>query len=447
MRIAIIGGGGLRTPLIVRGLLSAAHQGTLPVTAVALHDLDEARLDLIMAIVRDLTLDRAAPFEIEPVATLAEAVRGAAFVLSTVRVGGDAARVIDERVPLEWGVLGQETVGPGGFALALRTIPVLRECAESMRTLAPEAWLLCLTNPAGILTQALADAGFERVLGICDTPAALRRCLERVSGQEEDEVRFQYLGLNHLGWMQHLRLGERDYLEELLVRWDSLPAPLRRFPAASVRQMGILPGEYLYYYAHPDEVVGRVRAAGQTRAQVVADLNGDALRSLRAANAQGPGAARRAYEAYLSRREGSYFQIETGARDPAAGLELGQGYEETALSVLVGLYYGTGNAFVSMRNGTAIPGFAQDDVVEIQAELSAGGPAPIAVDEPRGPTADLALRVKQFERLTVAAAAGGSYRDAWEALASHPLVPSRSTAAKILDAYLRAHAALLPQFA
>ncbi len=448
MRIAIIGGGSLRAPLLLRGLLGVARQGTLPIKAVALFDPDAERLAAVEALHAELLEGVAAPFALERSLSLEEAVRAATVVILTVRPGGDAARIIDEAVPLSYGVLGQESAGAGGFAQALRAIPVAQACAQAVRRLAPAAWVLCLTNPAGVITQALRDDGFARALGICEAPAALRRALEQVAGPEAELLQFQYVGLNHLGWMQHLRLGERDFLGDLVVRWDALPARLRRFPADRVRELGTLPGEYLYYYYSTDHVVERWRAAGQTRAAVVAALNGEAMRELKAARADGrPRGAWRAYEAYLARREGSRWEVETSMKDPEARLAPGHGYEETIVSLLVGLHYQIGDAFLNMPNAGTIAGLADDDVVEVQADLGEHGPVPLPVDEPRSPAFDLIRKVKEFERLTVKAAASGSYMDAFRALGSHPLVPSRRVARQILDTYLREHAGLLPQFA
>jgi len=447
MRIAIIGAGSLRMPLLLRGLTAAARQGTLPISCVVLYDLDEARLALMEAVVSDLVGDPPAPFGLERAATVNDAVRGADFVLSSIRVGGDAARVVDESIPQQFGVLGQETVGPGGFALALRTIPVLRAYAAAMRALAPNAWLLCLTNPAGMIVQALREDGFERVVGVCDTPAALRRALERVAGPDAEALRFQYLGLNHLGWVQHLRVDERDFLQELLVRWETLPAPLRRLPAVSAQQLGVLPGEYLYYYCAPEAVAARIKERCDPRAQTVETMNRLALQELAAARVSGRrGTARRVYESYMARREGTYFELETGSPDPGAHAEAGRGYAETVLSVLVGFHFGVGNGFLAVANGKTIPALAEDDVVEVETEIGLSGPRALGVDEPREPMVGLLRRVKEFERLTVKAAGSGSRLDALRALASHPLVPSRTTARQILDAYLRAHAPLLPQF-
>lgn len=448
MRIAIIGGGSLRTPLLLRGLLAVARQGTLPIKAVALFDPDEERLGVVEALHADLLKGGAIPFALERSPSLEDAVRDATVVVLTARPGGDAARIVDEAVPLSYGVLGQESVGAGGFAQALRAIPAARACARAVQLLAPAAWLLCLTNPAGMVTQALRDDGFARAVGICNAPAALRRALERVAGPEAEILQFQYVGVNHLGWLQHLRLGERDFLGDLVVRWDALPALLRRFPADIVRQLGILPGEYLYYYYRTDAVMERWRAAGQTRAAVVAGLNAEAMRELTADRADGDRPNRwRAYEAYLVRREGSRWEVETGIKDPEARLDPGRGYEETMVSVLVGLHYRIGNAFLHMPNAGTIAGLADEDVVEVQAELAEEGPVPVPIDEPQGPTFDLLRKVKEFERRTVLAAASGVYMDALRALAGHPLIPSRRVARQILDAYLGEHGALLPQFA
>jgi 6-phospho-beta-glucosidase len=248
MKLTFIGAGGVRTPLVIQSLIH--FQERLPLERVCLMDIDAERLDLIRLASKS-QLEQKAGFAVEWTTDPHRAIEGADFIVTTFRAGNLESRVIDEKVPLKYGVLGQETTGPGGFAMALRTIPVMLEYVALVRRLAPQAWLLNFTNPAGMVTEAITRAaGFERAVGICDNPAAMLRAAAASLGAKPEDLFPEYYGLNHLGWLRSLYWNGKDQAPDLIraikagrLRLEGLP-----FHPELVAALDAIPNEYLYFY-------------------------------------------------------------------------------------------------------------------------------------------------------------------------------------------------------
>lgn len=265
MKLTILGGGGFRVPLVYGALLGDHAEGR--VSRVTLYDTDADRLTAVARVLGEQA--EAVPDAPVVVATteLDEALRGADFVFSAIRVGGLAGRAADERVALDLGVLGQETVGAGGIAYGLRTVPVAVELARRIARLAPHAWTINFTNPAGLVTEAMSRHLGDRVIGICDSPVGLGRRIARVLGADPERAWIDYAGLNHLGWVRGLYVDGRDELPRLLAD----PALLgsfeegRLFGAELLRSLGAIPNEYLHYYYFNREAVTAYQEAEQTR--------------------------------------------------------------------------------------------------------------------------------------------------------------------------------------
>ena len=213
MRLAVIGGGGFRVPLVYGALLGDADP---TVDEVVLHDVDPRRLRVISRVLEQMAAGAEHAPKVTATDDLDQAIAGADFVFSAIRVGGLAGRVADERVATELGVLGQETTGPGGIAYGLRTVPVAVQIAERVRRVAPEAWVINFTNPAGMVTEAMSAVLGDRVIGICDSPMAMCRRVARAAGVPADQAWFDYVGLNHMGWLRRVDVGGRDVLPGLL---------------------------------------------------------------------------------------------------------------------------------------------------------------------------------------------------------------------------------------
>jgi 6-phospho-beta-glucosidase len=437
VRVTIIGAGGFRTPLTYRALLEARDR--LDLTEVVLHDGDPARLSTIEAVLAGIDAEAGASLPRRREPKLDDAVRGAAFVLCAIRVGGLEGRIVDEAVPLAHGVLGQETVGPGGIAFALRTLGPMREVAEAIARHAPDAWLVNFTNPAGMITEALTPILGERVVGICDSPDHLVREVAAAIGAPLGELAVDYAGLNHLGWAVGARRAGRDVFTELLAD----DARLARLPAADLfgvprlRELGAVPNEYLVYFEHPDRAMEGFRREGATRGQALAE--GQAAFY---ADAPGPGRdATRAWRRAVHARNRSYMrEARTGETDEPLEGEDEQpagGYEAAALAVMEALAGAQERVLIlNVINRGALAFLPRDAVVEVPAVVGPGGVRPLAAGELPAEARDLVERAKEVERLTIRAAAEGSRSLALEAIAHHPLVPSPAVAERILADYL-----------
>lgn len=458
MKVAILGAGGVRTPLMVRSFL--LRQDRLGLDELALMDVDGERLELMACLTAPLEQANPPRFRITRTTDARAALAGADFVITTFRVGDMAARAVDERVALDHGVLGQETTGPGGYAMGLRTIPVLFGYLALMRDLCPEAWLLNFANPAGMLAEAVINhGGWPRAVGICDAPASMQRGAALFLQARPDDVFLEYFGLNHLGWASGVWHKGRDRLPELIELFARAGGPVPGYPFAPglIQALGMLPNEYLYYYYH-DDAVANLRAAGRTRGEQLLKLNTDLfedLRRLRAA--EDFDGMQASFERYHRARGASYFVAETGGKESHDLSHLSreelealgdEGYAGVALNVMEALAAPTSapkTLVLNVANRGAIAGMREDDVVETACWVAGGQIRPLAVGTVPDHALGLMKQVKAYERLTVEAALTGRYAAALAALALHPLVPSHGVAKAILDAYVERHGELMPR--
>jgi 6-phospho-beta-glucosidase len=442
MILSVVGGGGMRTPLLISALIE--RYARLPVERVVLYDVDPDALKVVGALADALLARAGRPFSVQTTTAADAAFAGASFVITSIRVGGLRGRIVDEQVPLAHGVLGQETTGPGGWAMALRTIPVLASLAAQARRASRDAWLINFTNPAGLITQGLTAAGDRRVVGICDSPPALGRKIAAQLGVVESVPRLDYLGLNHLGWVRAIWTDHTDRLPEILATDDAIRAVYGRplFAPEAVRRLGLLPNEYLHYYYSHDEVVRRLRAASRTRGEDVAEVAARLRREVMEAIKRGEDPLS-FYQAAIFARRSSYMATETGQhRDLAMmGGHVEGGYARAALDVIEAMASGgAGELILNTFNEGAIDDLEDADIVEVPCRVGPDGPHPRRMGALPVAVRDLVLQVKAYERATVAGALRGSWRDAVDALAGHPLVPSKETAVKIAEEYRRRHA-------
>ena len=454
MKLTIIGAGGVRTPLVIQSLLNAG--AALPLREVSLMDVDGERLEL-MRIATTPRLERQpAHFALSWTTDARRAIAGADFVITTFRAGDMPSRQIDERVPLRYGVLGQETTGPGGLAMGLRTIPVLLDYVRLLRELAPGAWLLNFTNPAGMVTEAVTRAaGYEKAVGICDNPANMVRFAARLSGVPPQRIFPEYYGLNHLGWLRALFLDGADVAPALLAGLRAAGSvPGLPFDFGLIEALGAFPNEYLYYYYHPRESVENILRSGQSRADQILPLNERLYAGLRRVRAEeaGPESIEPLYADYLRARSATYMSLETGARAHELGAGetvavAAEGYAAVAVDLILALT-GRGGAatpILNVPNRGAIPGMAADDVVEVTCYAGNGVIRPLAMGAIPDHALGLMKQVKACERLIIQAALENSYSLALQAFALHPLVPSFRVAKAILDDYLREHGDYFPR--
>ncbi|MFD3515924.1 6-phospho-beta-glucosidase [Streptomyces sp. NPDC058657] len=473
MRLTILGGGGFRVPLVYGALLRDRAEGR--VTHVTLHDLDPARLAAIAQVLSDQAARARAGGvpgmlpapEVTVTTDLDAALRGADFVFSAIRVGGLAGRAADERVALDEGVLGQETVGAGGIAYGLRTVPVAVDIARRVARLAPDAWVINFTNPAGLVTEAMSHHLGDRVIGICDSPVGLARRVARTLGTPDpgsDAVRLDYVGLNHLGWLRGLYVDDTDVLPELFADENLLTSfeEGKLFGADWLRSLGSVPNEYLHYYYFNREAVRAYQQAEQTRGAFLSDQQAhfyDALATAgsRASARPGGHAAWDAWDRTRAEREATYMaeNRETagaGAR-AADDLESG-GYEDVALALMRAIARDEPARLIlnvrNRRTGSGPGGNAdrvvgildEAAVIEVPCQVDAAGARPLAVTPLTGHEAGLVAAVKAVERCVLAAGESGSKRQAVKAFALHPLVDSVQVAHRLLEGYRHAHPGL-----
>ncbi len=448
MKMAIIGGAGVRVPLVTNGLLR--HGSSLSIDELALFDTDAHRLEIVARITEAMIGRLGGSLRVTRPRALEEAVDGCHFVVSSVRVGGLAGRIADERIALGQGVPGQETVGPGGFALALRTIPSLVEYVRRIRQAAPRAWIINFTNPVGIMAEAFIQEGIsDRCIGVCDTPREQYLHIADALGIPLETASFDYIGLNHLGWIRSVLVDGLDRMGALLASDEALdrayPRPL--FPKHFLRELGLLPTEYLYYYYYPGEAVRRTEASANTRGLLIQQLTRRLLQSVAEA---GTDQARimSAYDSYLAHRNASYMAIETDGASDAVRLEAARdslyqsavGYERIALDVMTAMHANEPKVMpLNVPNCGAVRDLSPETAVEVPCVIDGNGPRPLATGSLPGSIRTLLVQVKEYERLTVRAALGGSRALALDALAANPLVRSRELAATLLDEYRNAH--------
>jgi 6-phospho-beta-glucosidase len=436
MKITVIGGGGFRAPMLDRSLAVGAD--AIGIDEVVFHDTDEARLRSIAGVLRAMDEERGAGGLPRRTTTdLDDALDGTSAVLTAIRVGGNAGRVVDEIVPVELGVLGQETVGPGGIAFALRTLPIMRRIASAVAARAPDAWFLNFTNPAGLVTEALRDILGGRVIGICDSPISLGRAVADALRRPAGALEFDYAGLNHLGWLTAARGDGRDLLPELLASERATGVEeVRLFGLERVRELGMIPNEYLAYYEHADAIVRTMRERGATRGQQVADQQIGFFDERYDAPADALAGWRRARDA----RHVTYMEEAGGDRETSIAAADGpgdEGYGAVAVGFLRAVVTDASERLiVNTANMGRLPFLDDDAVVEAPTLVGDQGCAPVAAGALLPEQRELIIRVKEVERLTLRASSERSAALAVEAIASHPVVDSRPLAERIFAGYV-----------
>jgi 6-phospho-beta-glucosidase len=425
VKVAVVGGGSTYTPELVEGFVTRGDR--LPVDELVLLDIDRDRLDVVGSLaermMRRVGWDGALTLTDDRV----EAIDGADFVIVQLRVGGNRARYLDETIPPTFGCIGQETTGPGGFAKALRTVPVVLELAElTAERGAPGAWFIDFTNPTGLVTQALLDRG-HRAIGLCNVAIGFQRDFATRFEVAPDEVRLDHVGLNHLTWERAVFVGDVDKLPQLLASLDDPASTYRTFleehggDPELVQALGAIPSYYLHYYYDVDRVLEAQQAGATSRAEEVMEIEAALLELYR-------DPALDTKPKLLEERGGAF-------------------YSDAAAALIASLHAGTGDAqVVNLRNDGAIPNLADDAVVEVTATIDRDGAHPLATAPLAPEMHGLVEHAKAYELLAIDAATSGSRTTALKALITNPLVGDQRRAKPLLDALLEANRALLPRF-
>lgn len=444
-KVTILGGGGIRTPLLIHGLVRAP----LGLTEISLYDIDLERAGMMAALGREIVRQAGGAVAITTPGTVEEAVTGAEFVVSSLRVGGSEARARDERIAIEHGIAGQETTGLGGLAKALRTIPVMLEHARAVEQFAPEAWFISFTNPAGLMTQALSSLTRLRLIGICDTPSEMYHRLAESMGKPLAKVSCDYFGLNHLGWIRQVMVDGENQLPEILANDQILRSLYHAdlFDPEMIRTIGMLPSEYLFFYYEQQRALENQRRTGASRGAEVARLNQSLFTELQQSIVTGRmEEAIVQYREYLQRRSGSYMKLEAEAGTAlGSGVELAEdpfeaptGYHRIAIDVMTALRQNEPTQIVlNVANRGAIDDLAADDVVELPCLIDRHGPRPVESGPLPETVRGLVLAVKEYERLTIRASIEGSRDVAKLALMVYPLVGQWQRANQMIEALVR----------
>jgi 6-phospho-beta-glucosidase len=420
-KITVVGGGSSYTPELIDGFIQ--NEANLKVGEIALFDIDEERLSIVGGMaqrqVRYAELDTKVTLNYDR----PRAIEGAKFVLSSMRVGHMAARILDEKIPLKYGVIGQETTGPGGTLKAWRTIPVSLDIAKDMEKYAPDAWYINFTNPSGIMTEALLKYTNLNVVGLCNNPINTIAGMAEAFHVEPKDVFLEWMGMNHVNWVRKVYIKGQDVTQILFDRLEEMVKikEMPKFDPELIRTLGVLPTYYLqYYYYHPDRV-REEKEAGKTRGEVVLEVEKDLLKK--------------------------YADPNILVKPPELMLRGGARYSEAAVNLILSLMLDRRDVqIVVARNGSCIADFPEDVSVEVPCVVGAHGVTPLSMGHFPESIRALAIQAKAWESAVVKAAVSGSRRDAVLAMLQNPLVPDYPTAVKLVDEMLEAHKVYLPQF-
>lgn len=446
MKIAVIGGAGVRTVIFINGLLRRYKK--LNIDEVSLFDINKEKLDIIGKLCMYVVEREKKDLRITLCDICEGAVVGTDYIVTTLRVGGDHSRVQDERAALNAGVIGQETTGAGGFSMAARTIPVLLDYCRIFQKYAPDAWIFNFSNPSGLVTQALTQAGYDKVIGICDAPSATKfRMAERL-GVEEDELYVEFFGLNHLSWISSVKKKGKEILSELVndeIFLDSMQEFKTMDPEA-IRSSKMLPNEYLYYYYHREKALEHILNSENTRGEAIEKINQQMMKELSGMDINAdPEEALQTFLYYMQVRENSYMSVESGVsvrpllEKGKLPVPEGMGYAGVMLDCIEGMQSEEGKYLVlCIKNQGSLNFLDNDDIVEVTCKVSSRGIEPVKFGKIPLYCENLIRTVKSYEKCSIEAIVTNDREKAVWALAMNPLVNSWSVARKLEEEFYNA---------
>ncbi|MFB0829138.1 6-phospho-beta-glucosidase [Brevibacillus laterosporus] len=433
IKIVTIGGGSSYTPELVEGFIK--RYAELPVRELWLVDILEGKekLEIVGNLAKRMVEKAGVPMQIHLSLDRREALPGADFVTTQLRVGLLKARGLDESIPLKHGCIGQETNGAGGLFKALRTIPVILDISRDMEELCPEAWLINFTNPAGMVTEAvLRHSNIKKVVGLCNVPVGMKMAVAKMLDVDSSRVHIDFAGLNHMVFGTNVYLDGKKVTQQVI---DKLTSDEETGPSVKniadmgwekefIRALGLLPCPYHRYYYQTGPMLEHEREAAKkegTRAEVVQKVEAELFEL--------------------------YKDPELAIKPPQLEKRGGAYYSDAACNLIYSIYNDVRDIQpVNVRNNGAIAGISPDSAVEVNCVITKEGPVPISVGELPIAVNGLVQQIKSFERVTIEAAVTGDYHKALLAMSINPLIPSDSIAKTILDEMLEAHKPYLPQF-
>ncbi|MEZ0071005.1 6-phospho-beta-glucosidase [Planotetraspora sp. GP83] len=415
MKLAVVGGGSTYTPELIDGF--ARLRDELDLSEITLVDPDENRLGLVGGMATRMLARAGHPAKLTTTTKVEEGVAGAGAVLLQLRVGGQAARNVDETLPLECGCVGQETTGAGGLAKALRTVPVVLDIAEKVRTHAPGAWIVDFTNPVGIVTKALLDEG-HRAIGLCNVAIGFQRRFAAGLGVSPDRISLGHVGLNHLTWERAVYLDGEDILPRILADHGEEIAESVGLPVGLLRHLGVIPSYYLRYYYEHDLVVEEQKVS-PSRAAEVAAMESKLLEM--------------------------YADPSVDTKPELLEQRGGAFYSEAAVALIASLVNDRGDVqIVNARNNGTLPFLDDDAVIEVPATVGTGGATPLPVDPVEPLYRGLIAHVSAYETLALDAALRGGEDRVKDALLAHPLIGQASLSGDLAQRLIEANRAYLP---
>lgn len=431
LKVAVIGGGSSYTPELIEGFIKRAK--TLPLRELYLVDvaMGKEKVEIIGNLARRMLKRGGLNTQVHTTLDRKEAITGADFVLTQLRVGGLQARIMDERIPLQYQVIGQETTGAGGFAKALRTIPVMMEICQDIERYAPEAWLINFTNPAGIITEAVLKHTTVKAIGLCNVPIGMAHNIAGLLSVNSERVRIDFAGLNHLVYGKKVYLDGIDATATVLKEivegksYTMKNIPDMKWDPDLIKSLGVIPCPYHRYFYMTDQILeeelSQLNQGKGTRGEQVAELE----------------------KALFIRYQEKALDVKPPELDQRGGAY----YSDAAVSLINSLYNDTGEIHtVNILNQGAIADLQPDVVVEINAVVNRSGARPISSGRLPKEVVGLVQAVKAYEVLTIEAGITGNYNKALQALLTNPLIPSIERAKKILADILEHHRSYLPQF-
>lgn len=430
LKIAVIGGGSTYTPELIAGFIERIEE--LPVEEIHLVDIEEGeeKLKIVGEFAKRMVAEAEVNININLTLDREEALKNADFVATQFRVGGLEARARDERIPLKYNVLGQETTGPGGFAKAIRTIPEILNICNEIENLAPNAWLINFTNPSGIITETVSKYSSVNVVGLCNVPIGMKEKIAKIMDVSRDRIKVDFIGLNHLVWGNKVYLDDKEITMEVIKRLgNEEKLNMRNIPDLNwdqdfLRSLKMIPCPYHRYYYMTEELVAEEKEAAKkegTRAEQVMEIEKELLEIYK-----NPELKQKPSQ--LEQRGGAY-------------------YSDVAVSLISAIYNDKQEVQpVNVRNNGAISDLPDNVVIETNSVIDNKGGHPLTIGKLPTEISGLIQAVKSYEELTIEAGVEGDYEKALKALVANPLVPSVEKAKKLTNEILEKNKEYLPQF-
>ena len=443
MKLAVIGGGGVRSMFLAKSIAQKAE--ALKIDELVFMDNNPNKLRIYGKMAEKVASLLCESLKFTLTVDPIDAVKDADYVITTIRVGGDDMRVRDERIALDLGILGQETTGAAGLSFAMRSISALAEYCELIKKYAkPGCKVFNFTNPAGVVSQTLRDMGYDFTYGICDAPSGMLTSFAKLYGADENSIRGEVYGLNHLSYFKSITIDGREIMPELIENDKAYTdTDMRYFEKELLRQRGCVLNEYLYYFYYREKAVENIIKADKTRGEQICEINKRMTAELENVDIDKDfDRALEIYEHWYGERENNYMASETGVKRKAPwhfdiySKDSG-GYAGVALKFIeTAQTNGSDTMILCVPNCGAIDGLQDTDVVEVTCDVSADGCVPHKIGKVDEQNLEIIRRVKMYERLSSIAIREKSRQKAVEALTLHPLVNSYSLANKLVDKYL-----------